>query len=152
MQYPKNPKSLSVGNRVIDHEHQKLENIIKDIGQLILVSQFSVLSEAVKALQNSLCEYFVIEENIAHAANFDFAEHNLAHQKLWGGFGVVTDKLINQNGKLSDLERKVCMDSLSSLLIRHIESESKSLKLVLDTYLYEFNPPQNKPRGVGWVI
>ena len=156
MELSRNLNSLSVGNRTIDSEHQKLGTNINDIGQLLLVNHVVALSVAIKMLTDSLEEYFSVEESIAKAANFDFTKHKLAHQTLLDNFKLITDKLISQNIKLSEIERKVCIDSLYELLIRHIKCDSKSFKLVLDAYLYDFRSSESEVppalRGCGWVL
>jgi len=156
MQFPEYYNSLSVGNRSIDSEHQKLSAIINDISQLILVNHTVALSVAIKMLADCLHECFFVEENIAQAVNFDFTKHKLTHQALLNNFRAITDKLISQNGNLSKLERKVCIDSLNELLIKHIKNDSKPLKEVLDTHLYDFKPPElEAPKvkcGYGWVL
>jgi len=156
MQFSGNFNSLSVGNRTIDSEHQKISAIVNDISQLILVDHIVALSVAVKMLADCLQEYFWIEENFAQAVNFDFTKHRLAHQALLNNFRVITDKIISQNGKFSKLERKVYTDSLNELLIQHIKVDSKSLKVVLDTCFYDFKPPESEApqvkRGCGWVL
>lgn len=140
MLFSTNHGSLSVGNRILDSEHQKLEGIINDIGQLILVNHVDALLEAFKLQNDILRTYFVVEENIALAVNFDFAKHRLAHQNLLNKFQLIKDKLMSQNCKWSMLERKDCIDSLNGCLIQHIKEDSKPLKIVLDTYLYDFKP------------
>ena len=156
MQFSGNLNLLSIGNRAIDSEHQKISAIINDISQLILVNHIVALSVAIKMLADRLQEYFFIEEKIARSVKVDFTKHRLAHQALLNNFRVITDKLINQNGKLSSLERKVCIDSMNELLIQHIKSDSKQLKEVLDTHLYDFKPAESEKsqvmRGCGWVL
>lgn len=129
--------SLSVGNRVIDFEHQVLNGLINDIGQLMLVNHDVALLAAIRMLHDSLHRYFVVEERIAEAVGFDFAKHRSAHQKLFDNYRVITDKIISSAGKYSKFERKEFCDSLSDLLIQHIREDSKPLKIVLDTHLYD---------------
>jgi len=144
MQFSGGFNSLSVGNRTIDSEHHKLIDIVNDISQLILVDHMVALSVAIKMLTDHLQEYFLIEEYIAQAVKFDFTKHRLAHQALSNKFQVITDRVINQNGKLSKLERKVCIDSLNEILTHHIKFDSKPLKEILDTYLYDFSPIESQ--------
>jgi hemerythrin-like metal-binding protein len=140
MQFSINQRSLSVGNRIIDTEHKKLGDIINDIGQLILVKHDVALSMAITLLNDALRHYFVVEENIAKAVNFDFTQHNLAHQALLNEIHGITHKLMNQYHKFSDLERKHFIDSLNGCLIQHIQDNSRPLKVVLDNYVYDFKP------------
>lgn len=133
-------KPFSVGNRIIDSEHQQLVNVINDIGQLILVNHAEALSEAFNILDNMLRTYFVVEESVALAVKFDFARHRLAHQDLLKNFQTIRARLMNQDCKWSTSERKDGVDSLNQYLIQHITEDSKPLKIVLDTYLYDFQP------------
>jgi len=140
MPFLTNYRSLSVGNRIIDSEHQKLGIIINDIAQLMLVNHVVALSVAIKILNDRLRDYFVVEENIAQAVNFDFTQHRLAHRILLNNFHVITNKLMSQDGKCSNLERKNYTDALNGFLIQHIQQDSKPLKMVLDTHIYDFKP------------
>jgi len=130
------PSSLSVGNRLIDSEHQKISCMVKDIDQLILVKHFVALSAAIKKLIDYLPEYFLVEENIAKAVKFDFTKHRLAHQELLNNYRVITDNIIIQDGKLSKLERKSYIDSLNNILIEHIVFSSCSDGLYCSKYIY----------------
>lgn len=80
---------LSVGNRAIDSEHQKLQDTINKIASNInalevagLSETFSLLAETFLLLEQGLHTYFAVEESIAEALHFDFAQHRLAHQRL----------------------------------------------------------------------
>lgn len=140
MQFSTNLNSLSVGNRIIDSEHKKLGGIITDIGQLILVNHVVAVEAAIRMLNDGLRYYFAVEEDIAQAVNFDFAQHRLAHITFLNKFQDITDKFMSLDGKWSKLERNDFIDSLNGLLIQHIQEDSKPLKIVLDTYLYDFKP------------
>ena len=133
-------KSLSVGNRIIDSEHQKLGDIINDIGQLMLVNHDVALSVAIKTLTDALSHYFVVEENVAKAVNFDFAEHSLAHQKIFDEFQVITHKLMEQYRKQSRIDRKLFIDAMNNCLVRHVQEDSKPFTVVMGKYLYDFAP------------
>jgi hemerythrin-like metal-binding protein len=140
MQFPPSPNSSSVGNRIIDSEHKKLFGMINDIAQLINLNHGVALSVAIKLLNDSLHEYFEVEENIAHAVNFDFANHRMAHKKLSNEIKSITSKILSQNSKWSSLERKESIKSLNDRLSQHIKVDSRPLKIVLDTHLYDFKP------------
>lgn len=82
-------------------------------------------------------QFFAVEENIAQAVNFDFNEHKLAHQYLLNEFQQIKDKLISNNGTWPNYGNAHC---LMDCLIRHINEDSRPLKIVLDTCSYDFNP------------
>lgn len=140
MQFPPNPNLPSVGNRVIDSEHNKLFGMINDIGQLIYLNHGVALTVALKLLNGGLRDYFAVEERIAHAVDFDFTNHRVAHENLLNEIKFITNKIISQNNKWSSLEKKNYIKSLNDCLIQHIKVESKPFKTVLDTCLYDFKP------------
>lgn len=133
-------KQLSIGNRTLDSEHKKLHNIISRIAYYIVARDVVALSEAFDLLENCLCAYFVVEENIARAVNFDFAQHKLAHQHLLHEFQRIRDELTVKNGRWSDDEGESYVYSVLDHLIQHIKKDGRPLKIVLDTCLYDFNP------------
>lgn len=133
-------KQLSIGNRTLDSEHKKLHNVIIRIAYTIVAKDVAALLETFDLLENCLSVYFVVEENIAQAVNFDFAQHKLAHQHLLHEFQRIKNELTVKNGKWSDDEGKNYAHLLMYHLIQHIKKDGWPLKIVLDTYLYDFNP------------
>lgn len=131
---------LSVGNRVIDYAHKELLGIINRIVRSIVAGNVADLSEAFQLLEKSLCTYFVVEENIAQALNFDFAQHRREHQSLLNKFRYIRDELMAQNGMWSKFEEKCYVDSLRYCLIKHVKEDGKPLKILLETNFYNFNP------------
>lgn len=134
------PPDLSVGNRLLDSEHKNLHDIINVITSLIVARDVAALPEAFELLENNLCTYFVVEENIAQAVNFDFTQHRLAHQGLLNKFQRIKDKLMAKNGMWPKLDKGYCTHYLRDFLIQHIKLDSKPLKTVLDTCLYDLKP------------
>lgn len=128
---------LSVGNRILDSKHKELYELIKGITQLIITRDVAALPMAFKILENSLCAYFVVEENIAQAVNFDFSQHRLAHQNLLNTVQRMKDEL-SRNSKWPESEGHACIGFLMDCMIQHVVEDSKPLKVVLDTYLYDF--------------
>ena len=133
-------KIFSVGNRIIDSEHRKLHAQINGIAGLIAAGNVGALPDAFGQLENNFHTYFGVEENIARAVNFDFAQHRLAHQRLLNEIYSIKDELIARNGQWSKAEEKNYIDSLWYSFIQHVKDDGKSLKAVMDTYLYDFNP------------
>jgi hemerythrin-like metal-binding protein len=140
MPYSTKFSSLSIGNRIIDSEHEKLSGVINGMSNLILVNHTVALSVQFKILKDGLRNYFFLEENIARAVGFDFTKHSLAHQLLLYKCQCIQDKMMSQTSKWSKLERKECINSLNDCLIQHIRWDSAPLKKVLDTHSYDFKP------------
>ncbi|MFZ2302163.1 MAG: hemerythrin domain-containing protein [Gallionella sp.] len=130
-------KVLSLGNRAIDSEHKKIHDLINKIADL---RGADTLLKAFELLENNLAAYFVVEENIARAIEFDFAQHRLAHQCLLNDVHFIKNEMMAKNGLLSKTEEKGYIDSLWHCLIRHIKEDGKPFKAVLDTHFYDFNP------------
>lgn len=93
-----------------------------------------------KLLENSLLAYFAVEESVAEALHFDFAQHRLAHQRLMTEFQQVRDELIAKNGRWLEPGVRSHIDSLRYRLIQHIKEDAKPLKSVLSTHFYDFIP------------
>lgn len=133
-------KELSIGNRILDSEHKKMHGMIDRIACSIAARDIAALSEALELLEDCLCAYFAVEENIAQSINLDFTQHKLAHQHLLNEFQRIKGKLTAKNGMWSDDEGEGYAHSLMNYLIGHIKEDSGQLKIVLDTCLYDFNP------------
>jgi len=125
-------KKLSAGNRILDSEHTKLLDIVNGIVCTIITKDLDAMSEAFDLLENCLCDYFALEENIARAANFDFTQHRLAHQNLLNKFLRMKEELMVRNDIfLSKADEKDYIDSLRNCLIHHIQLDTKPLKIIL---------------------
>lgn len=133
-------RELSVGNKILDAIHKELHGMIGRITRLVIARDVTALLEAFELLENCLCAYFVVEENIAQAIGFDFAQHKLAHQHLLNEYQRMRDELTAKNGMWSDDEGENHAHSLMNCLIQHIKKDGKPLKIVLDTCLYDFYP------------
>lgn len=132
-------KHLSIGNRAIDSAHKEAFDMIDKVVHLIMAKNVAALTDAFGLLEDCLCTCFLVEENIAQAAGFDFTSHSLAHQGLLNEFQRIKNWLTKKNGAWSEFEKKGCIDSLRNCLIRHIKEDSKPLKIVLETHFYDFN-------------
>lgn len=140
MQLIKTSKELSVGNRILDSAHQELLNIIDWMSHLIEVEDVATLLHAFELLEERLHTYFEVEKNTARAVSFDFTQHQLSHQHLMKEFSRTGDELMAKNDALSKPEGKGYIERMRGCLIKHIKEDSKPLKIVLDTYLYNFKP------------
>lgn len=133
-------KELSMGNRIIDATHKKLNSRINEISYLIAARDAAGLSEAFELLENCLLAYFAIEENIARAVNFDFVKHRLDHENLLSKCQQIKDALLAENGAGLEIKGKHYVDLLKNYLIRHIkDDEAKSFSYVLHTHFYNFD-------------
>jgi len=117
-----------------------LHGTINEIARSIAAKDNTALLEAFELLENALRAYFVIEENIAQAVDFDFTQHRLAHQGLLNKFQRIRDELMARNGMQSEFDDECYIDSLRNCLIRHIKVDDKQLKIVLETHFYDFKP------------
>lgn len=131
---------LSIGNRTIDSEHKKLQDIVNEIVGIIKAGEVAALSNAFELLEKCLQAYFAIEEYIAEALNFDFAQHRLAHQRLLKEFQQIRDVLMTKVGVWSKSEEKGHIGSLRACLTRHIKEDGKPFKAVLNAQFYDFKP------------
>lgn len=136
-------RQLSIGNRILDSEHKNLYGIINKMACSIAARDVAALSEAFELLENCLCTYFVVEERIAQAINFDFAQHRLAHRQLLEEFQRMKGELTAEKGLRPGGDEANYAHLLTNCLMHHIKEDSRPLKMVLDTHFYDFNPEQN---------
>lgn len=139
MPYPHIP-DISVGNRILDSEHKKMFDIIHRIQRSIRAKDCAAITTDFKLLGDIAYALFPVEEKIARSVGFDFTLHNLAHQNLLKKYQQLGDELANRNGAWSDGEGEAYIYSINDCLIKHLEHESRPLRIVLDTYLYDFKP------------
>lgn len=131
-------KQLSVGNRILDSEHKNLHGVISKIIRLIAARHAATQLEAFEQLEDCLCAYFAVEERIAQAVGFDFTQHRFAHRHLLDEAQRLRNELTAGNCMFpGDGNYARC---LMDCLIQHIKEDSRPLKIVLDTHLYDFNP------------
>ncbi|MGC2167429.1 MAG: hypothetical protein WA632_15605 [Gallionella sp.] len=145
MPYTSKLSSLSIGNKIIDAEHRALNGIVDDLTQMIMFNHDVAVKVSFNLLYDRLRDYSAKEAELARAVNFAFATHHQAHQHLLQQIRMIQDRLENQKGFRSQLERKNCIEALKACLLQHISVESKEIKKVLDTYPYDFNPVSSRP-------
>lgn len=139
LHYPHIP-NIRVGNRIIDYEHKKMFDIIHRIQRSIMTKDCAAIAVDFKLLEDIAYALFLVEEKVARSVDFDFTLHNLAHQNLLETYQQLGDELANRNGAWSDGEGEAYIYLISNCLMRHLEHESRPLRIVLDTYLYDFKP------------
>lgn len=133
-------KDLCIGNRIIDSEHKNLLGIISAISRTISEKEVSVLIEAFDLMENSLCAYFVVEESIAQALDFDFNQHKFSHQLLLAKFQRVKNELVEKNGMWNKSEENDFICFMKNSLIHHIKEDGKEFKGMLNTHFYDYKP------------
>lgn len=132
--------NLSVGNGILDSAHKELLNIIDWMPQLIDVEDADTLLQAFEVLMDRLRSCFVVEENIARAVDFDFKQHEIAHQHLLDVYMRTENELMAKYGMLPKIDAKKYIFSLRDHLISHINEEGALLKLALRNHSYDFKP------------
>ena len=133
-------KQLSVGNAVIDSEHQNLIVMINRIESMIRANETSALSQELERLEHGLCVHFINEERLAKAVNFPFDKNKQEHKFVLKEFKRMKGELLAQNGKWTDSAATHYSNFLSDWLTGHVMREDMLMKPVLQTYDYKFWP------------
>lgn len=139
MQYPHIPH-ISVGNRMIDSGHRKMFDVIQRIQHSIQEKDCAAVADGFRLLEDAARDCFSVEERVARAVGFDFTLHDMAHRSLLKRYRQVRDELMEMNGTWCGAEAHVYANHLSEWLVKHLDHESTSLRIVLDTYFYDFLP------------
>jgi len=133
-------KQMSIGNRIIDSAHEKILDMINRIEHLIKECDCHALTKTFNLLEEHLSDYFLVEEGIARAINFSFAEHDIAHQNLLKKIQQSKNDLVASNGTWSNATAKHHSNLLRDCLSTHIKVESEPIKIMLVTRFYDFKP------------
>lgn len=132
---------LSVGNAVIDSDHEKLIGIVNDVRCAIRSRDSCVLAKEFVRLEDWLCIHIANEERIAQAVNFDFSAHRQEQQYALRELQHLKEELIAKDGLWSDGAVAHFTDFLKHWLIDdHIISLDMLMKPTLQTYDYTFRP------------
>lgn len=132
--------NTSVGNRIIDSEHKKIFEIIHRLQHSIAAKDCAAIAADFQLLKDIAIACFSVEEKIAGAVGFDFTQHNLAHQNLLKKYQHLGDELTAKKGSWSVWENETYKNCIHDWLMKHLEYESGPLRIVLNTYLYDFKP------------
>jgi len=111
---------LSIGNAVIDSEHQNLIVMIDRIESMIKARDVSSLSQELEQLEHSLCAHFVNEERLAEAVNFPFDKNKQEHLFVLKEFQRMKDELLAKKGAWTDSAAKDYSNFLSNWLSGHV--------------------------------
>ncbi|MFZ2301755.1 MAG: hemerythrin family protein [Gallionella sp.] len=133
-------KQLSVGNAVIDSEHQNLIVMIDRIESMIRANKASDLSQELERLERGLCTHFINEERLAKAVNFPFEQNKQEHKFILKEFQRMKGELLNKSGKWTDGAATHYASFLSEWFTGHVMREDMLMKPVLQTYDYKFWP------------
>jgi len=131
---------LSIGNAVIDSEHQNLIVMIVRIEAMIKAKDVSSLSHELEQLEHSLCAHFVNEERLAQAVNFPFGKNKQEHISVLKEFQRMKDELLTRKGAWSDDAAKHYSNFLGEWLTSHIVREDMLMKPELQRRDYKFWP------------
>lgn len=133
-------KQLSVGNAVIDSEHQNLIVMINHIESMIKANDASSLSQELEQLERSLCIHFINEERLAKAVNFPFDQNKQEHKFVLKEFQRMKEELLAKKGAWTDSAATHYSNFLSDWLTSHVMREDMLMKPVLQKYDYKFWP------------
>lgn len=133
-------KQLSVGNAILDSEHRNLIAKINNIMRLLKAGDAAALPGAFELLETWLITHFENEEIYAQAINFDFKQHELAHQRLLNEIQSLRGELTAKNWSVSNSEIKSCYTFLHDWLIGHITGDDMQMKPALQNFRYDYIP------------
>lgn len=133
-------KQLSVGNAVIDSEHQNLIVMINRIESMIKANEAFALLRELEQLERSLCIHFINEERLAKAVNFPFDQNKQEHKFVLKEFQRMKAELLARKDILNDSAATHYSNFLSDWLTGHVMREDMLMKPVLQKYDYKFWP------------
>lgn len=133
-------KQLSVGNAVIDSEHQNLIVMINRIEAMIKANEAFALLQELEQLERSLCIHFINEERLAKAVNFPFDQNKQEHKFVLKEFQRMKAELLARKSAMTDSVATHYSNFLSDWLTGHIMREDMLMKPVLQKYDYKFWP------------
>lgn len=131
---------LSLGNRAIDSAHEHIFSTINRVGDLVEARDGAALKETLKMLEISLRACFEVEAKIAHAIKVDFTQHNVAHRRLLNDLQGLRNILAEKKDMWPGREVEAFAVPWAKRFTQHIQVEGESLKIVLNTHFYDFEP------------
>jgi hemerythrin-like metal-binding protein len=132
---------MSVGNRVIDAEHEKIIRLVNDVERAIRSREADVLTRVFAILEETILSHFANEARIARAIGYPFEEHQLEHQYVLGELATMKTDLVAKNGRWSESAAEFYYSFLSEWATSHIGVDDMKLKATLGSYPYDFMPP-----------
>lgn len=133
-------EQLSVGNALIDSEHQHIIHMINSVEHAFTTMNGADLLHSLKLLLDGMHDHFRSEKDVARAIGFPFAEHDLSHQYILKKLQHVKNGLEAESETLPEGLVEHFTGLLRSWLIDHVIKEDMLMKPVLQTHPYDFNP------------
>ena len=133
-------KQLSVGNAVLDAEHEQSLRLIDDIQCAIETKDSQAMLRSLKQFMDCMHAHFENEERLARTVNLPFSEHDLDHQNLRKEIQSIENELEAQNGVWHEHAVDHYADFLREWLIGHITGEDMMMKPALEILTYEYEP------------
>lgn len=130
-------KQLSVGNVIIDADHNELFGLVRNIDRVTKARDHFALPRALKLLNACMSRHFLNEELLAHALNIPFAMHNVAHQNMLAELDL-TRHQIGKDSVVTIYVMEHYAQFLLNWLIEHIAEEDMLMKPVLHNHPYDF--------------
>lgn len=141
--HPHLPRT-SVGNRKIDSAHREVFDIIHRIQLSFRACRHEDIFEDFRLLEEALQACFSLEEWIAQSVGFDFTTHREMHQGMLKRHQRAREEiLVAGDGTLHSAKLDAYTGYLNDWLVRHLDHESEPLRILLDTYIYDFVPDES---------
>lgn len=134
-------KTMSVGNETLDTEHKKILLLLNKVELAIRAKDSTRLALEFKLFEDATCTHFGNEAKIAQAINYSFDNHNLEHHYILNEIQVIKGELVTSHGKWSESVAEHYFQFLSRWATEHINEDDMKMKALLETYPYDFKPP-----------
>lgn len=131
---------LSVGNALIDSEHENLIDMINSVEHALRAGNQPALLSAFKQLADGVRLHFMNEEKIAQAIRFPFDHHHGTHQYLQKELQYMREELESKSGMWSEGAVEHFSRMLGNWIMDHIVGEDMLLKPALQGCPYNFAP------------
>jgi hemerythrin-like metal-binding protein len=132
----------SIGNAVIDSDHQKLVGLINYIACVTKAKDGFELSRALKLFKDCMNSHSINEEQFAQALDFPFAAHKLAHQNIQAEINFTGTDFARYEREKNSMATIFIMEHYAQFLwdclIKHITEEDMLMKPVLQARPYDF--------------
>lgn len=133
-------RAMSVGNKLIDADHERIIRLVNEVEHAIRTREADVLTGVFASLEETILAHFRNEARIAHAIDYPFEEHQLEHQYVLGELQTMKVDLVALNGRWSESAAEFYYSFLSEWATAHIGVDDMRLKEKLQTYPYDFTP------------
>lgn len=133
-------KQMSVGNQTIDTEHKKIFDLVNEVDRVIGTKDAALIAQALNQLEETTRAHFENEEKIARAIDFPFEDHVLEHKYILDEFQQIKALLSANQDSWSESVAEYYFDFLSTWAIDHVLEDDMKMKILLETYPYDFKP------------